>query len=353
MACRLPIPLTARILVLRALPGLGDLLCSVPMLRSLRSAYPMAHITWLGLPGTQWFCQRFPHLVDSWLPFPGFPGIPEGWQSSRATVQFLHTMHRQPYDLVLQLHGNGSSINPFLTLLGGRYQAGFYLPELYCPDARFFLPYPEGGSEVDRLLQLMGFLGLPQQTQELEFPVEDAEYRQGLQLLKAHSLEPGRYICVHPGASSEDRRWSAAGFAQVANRLAETGYRVVLTGTSGERALTQKVSVAMNPLGARPLNLAGRTSLGSLAVLLRYAALLVCNDTGISHLAAALKTPSVVVFSNSEVKRWSPSDGSRHRVVDSRIAADNTLDAVLAQTQSLLQTQAKPAKAMAEVCYVP
>jgi hypothetical protein len=86
--------------VVRALPGLGDLLCSVPLVRSLRQAFPLAHITWLGLPGTKWFGQRFAHLLDSWLPFPGFPGIPEGWQTSQATINFLQQRHGYPYDLV-------------------------------------------------------------------------------------------------------------------------------------------------------------------------------------------------------------------------------------------------------------
>lgn len=360
MACWLPISKTARILVVRSLPGLGDLLCSVPALRSLRAAYPQAHITWLGLPGTEWFRQRFDHLLDDWLLFPGFPGIPEGWQGPQATADFLQQVQHQAYDLTLQMHGSGLYINPFLTLLGGQRQAGFYLPGQYCPDPHTFLPYPQQGSEVERLLQLTTFLGMPEQGRALEFPLDEMEHQAGLRLLEAHSLQPGRYVCLHPGASQADRRWSAAGFAEVARQLARQGYRIVLTGTSAELALANQVMAAVEERSMLlPVNLAGRTCLGSLAVLLQQSALLICNDTGISHLAAALRVPSVVVFSNSEVQRWAPSDGlavdakrhrGRHCIVDSRITGAATAAAVLAQAKALLHCPIQEANPV-EVCY--
>lgn len=349
MACRLPIPAIAKILVVRSLPGLGDLLCAVPALRSLRSAYPQAKITWLGLPGTEWFGQRFAHLIDDWLPFPGFPGIPEGWQGPEAIVDFCQRVQGQCYDLTLQMHGSGQYINPFLTLLGGQHQAGFYLPGQYCPDPRYFLPYPQQGSEVDRLLSLTAFLDLPEVSRALEFPLSEPEYQAGLQLLNAHSLVPGQYLCLHPGASIEARRWSVDGFIQVAQQLAHQGHRIVLTGTAAEQELTNHILAALNQPGMPlPVNLAGRTGLGTLAVLLRHAALLVCNDTGISHLAAALKTPSVVVFSGSEVQRWAPHDNTRHRPVDSRDTGAATAATVLVQVHDLLQSRPSP---LVEVCH--
>ncbi len=350
MASRLPIPLTARILVVRALPGLGDLLCSVPMLRSLRQAFPIAHITWLGLPGTEWFGQRFAHLLDDWLPFPGFPGIPEGAQSPQATVDFLRGAHGHPHDLVLQVHGHGSVMNAFVALLGGRQQGGFYLPGQYCPDARYFMPYPQQVSEVDRLLHLAQFLGFSKANQSLEFPISEEEAQAGLGLLTTYSLDPGRYVCVHPGASSEDRRWSLAGFAQMSQQLTQLGYRVVLTGTATERKLSDQICLAVQESGGSiPINLAAHTSLGELAVLLSHSALLVCNDTGISHLAVALEAPSVVIFSNSEVVRWAPSDSTRHRVVDSRETTDRTLDVLMAQAQALLHTAQQKPQGLREV----
>lgn len=124
--------------------------------------------------------RRFAHLIDEWLPFSGFPGIPEGWQGPQATVEFLRQMQSQSFDLALQIHGSGICINPFLTLIGGRQQAGFYLPGQYCPDAELFMPYPQQLSEIRRLLGLMTFLGLPEQGAQLEFPLNDIEQQSAL-----------------------------------------------------------------------------------------------------------------------------------------------------------------------------
>src|SRR5262249_26356518 len=98
----------------------------------------------------------------------------------------------------------------------------------------------------------------------------------------------------------------------VARALAAGGARVVLTGTAGEAELTRAVARA----AAVPcVDLAGRTSLGALGALLDRARLLVCNDTGVSHLAAALRVPSVVVSTGDNPSRWAPVDARRHRVL--------------------------------------
>src|SRR5690348_14812914 len=102
-----------RILVVRSLPGLGDLLCSVPALRALRMAFPESQLSFLGLPELRWFGDRFSHLLDEWVGFSGYPGIPEGWQGVEGIPSFLAMQQAQSYDLAIQLHGNGSYINPF------------------------------------------------------------------------------------------------------------------------------------------------------------------------------------------------------------------------------------------------
>lgn len=338
---------------MRSLPGLGDLLCAVPALQSLRAACPQAHITWIGLPRTEWFAQRFSALLDDFLAFPGYPGIPEGWQSERATVDFLAQTQAEPFDLVIQMHGNGSAMNAFVALVGAKVRAGFHLPGQYCSQPESFLAYPEGVPEIMRSQQLMTFLGAPLQSNEMSFPVTPAEQQRYQSLAALHDLRPGSYICVHPGASDDSRRWSSAGFAQVADHIAAKGYRIVLTGTPAEQPLIQEVQQQMY---TRCLNLVGRTDLGTLAALLQHCALLICNDTGVSHLAAALKVPSVVIFSNSEINRWAPLNRQLHRVIDSRESGTATTAAVLMQVNEQLrdlpQPQRRPQPQPIEVSHV-
>jgi ADP-heptose:LPS heptosyltransferase len=109
-----------------------------------------------------------------------------------------------------------------------------------------------------------------------------------------------------------ERRWGPERFARVARGLADRGLQVVLTGTAGEAELTRAVG---RELGLPHVDLAGRTGLGALAALVRGARLLVCNDTGVSHLAAALRVPSVVLSDTANRERWAPADHRRHRVL--------------------------------------
>jgi ADP-heptose:LPS heptosyltransferase len=101
-------------------------------------------------------------------------------------------------------------------------------------------------------------------------------------------------------------------FAQVGEALAGAGWAVVVTGAAEEAELAASLARCMR---APVLDFAGRTSLGGLAQLIARAALIVCNDTGVSHVAAAVGTPSVVVCCGADPERWAPLDRARHRVL--------------------------------------
>jgi ADP-heptose:LPS heptosyltransferase len=121
-------------------------------------------------------------------------------------------------------------------------------------------------------------------------------------------------VVVHPGASIAARRWSPRGFATVLDRLVASGSTVVLTGSGRERAITELVrSMTASPDAVA--DLAGRTSLDALAAIVRRADLVVTNDTGVSHVAAAMSTPSVVVFTDTDPVRWAPLDATLHHAI--------------------------------------
>ncbi len=304
-----------RVAVLRALQ-LGDLLCAVPALRALRAGLPEARITLVALAWARELVDRFDAYLDDFLELPGFPGLPEQPPDLHALPAMVADAHARDFDLVLQLHGSGEITNPLAVLLGGRRTAGFYRPGAYCPDPETFVPYPDDEPEPLRLLRLIEALGLPPAGDELEFPVRESDRRELLALPDLRRVGEGPYAVVHAGARSA-RPWRVEGFAAVADGLAPRGLSVVLTGSEAERGLTAAVASAMR---APAVDLAGRTSLGSLAALLEGAGLVVCNDTGVSHLAAALRVPSVVVFTTSDARRWAPLDVHRHRAVAAALA---------------------------------
>jgi ADP-heptose:LPS heptosyltransferase len=337
---RLGNPLPQNIILVRSLPGLGDFLCIVPALRALRMALPEAHITLLGLPGAIPFVQRFRHYLNSWVDFPGYPGIPEVPFCAERTVSFLSDLQALSFDLALQMHGNGTHINSFTMLLGAKHTAGFFPGAHSCPDCDRFFAYPEQEPEVWRHLRLLEFLGVPLQGDELEFPIWQSDWQDLQKIASTCDLWDKPYICIHPGASIAERRWAYQHFATVADSLAAQGLQVVLTGTASEAELTQAVAQTMQ---FPAINLAGQTSLGTIAALLQRSRLLICNDTGISHLAAALQVNSVVIFTNSDPLRWAPLNRDRHRVVGNGRELPQqespAPDAVLAEAMDLLQQE--------------
>jgi ADP-heptose:LPS heptosyltransferase len=327
------------IAIVRALPGLGDFLCLVPALRALHYAFPAAEIVLIGLPQVRSWVDRFRDYLQGFLEFPGFPGIPEVPFLPDRTARVVDQIRRLKFDWVLQLHGNGSCINRFALLLGARMSAGFFPVGQSCPDPKSFLPYPEQASEVWRSLKLIEFLGVPLRGDALEFPLDFADWQAWESLTDRYHL-PINYVCLHPGASGSHKRWSPEQFAIVGDALVERGLSVVLTGTAAEAQLTKTVAQKMT---YEAIDLAGQTDLGCLAVLLKKSRLLVCNDTGISHLAAALKVNSVVVFSGSDPQRWAPQNRLRHRIVisdrgDSETSQDTAIQ-VLEEATNLLSQE--------------
>lgn len=300
---------TLRIGLFRALV-LGDLLCAVPAWRALKAAWPRAEITLIGLPWAAELAERLPQ-VDRFIAFPGFPGLPEIEPDIAALPAFLQQVQALTLDLVLQLHGSGNIVNPLVACFGAQRSAGFVEPGGWCADPELYTAWPTEGHEIERMLALTDHLGLPRAGTALDFPVTAAD-RVELASVWPAVLDPQPYACLHPGAQLPSRRWLPERFADVADTLAARGLRVVFTGGAGESALVRQVRQAMQQPS---IDLSGRTTLWTLGALVERARLLVCNDTGVSHVAAALGTPSVVVSCGADVARWAPLDTRRHRVL--------------------------------------
>jgi ADP-heptose:LPS heptosyltransferase len=291
-----PVAAVARVAVLRALPGLGDLLCVVPALRALRTAWPAADLTYIGLPRTEWFAERFSPYIDRFEPLRAWSGLPETADDPAEQEAFSSRMRARRFDIAFQLHGDGPVTNDLIATLGASRTAGLARPGAPRPDARTFPDVPDA-SEVERTLLPVRAAGVATDDRGLAWPESPFDVR-GL-----FGLEPDTYAVLHAGASLPSRRWAPAGFARVADVLGGLGLEIVLTGVAAEAAITRRVAASTR---APTVDLAGALDLGGAAALIRRARLVVTNDTGVSHLAAAVGTPSVVVFTVTDPGRWKP-----------------------------------------------
>lgn len=321
-------PAIKSIIIFRALQ-LGDMLCAIPAVRALRNAYPHARITLAGLPWEKTFADRFSSYFDDFMWFPGYPGLPEQALQPEDFTIFLANVQANEFDLAIQLQGNGSIINPMVELFGASITAGYYCKNDYAPNRDYFMEYPDKGSEIDRHLLLMEFLGIDSLGNELEFPITEQDITHYYQLnLPAESK---KYVCIHPGSRGEWRQWPTSYFALIADYCASRGLTVIVTGTQTEAEIIKSVTDQMK---WPAIDLAGRTTLGAMGVLIKNAALLISNCTGVSHMAAAFETPSVVISMDGEPERWGPVNKRLHRTIDWLTRPD--FDYVFAETISII-----------------
>jgi ADP-heptose:LPS heptosyltransferase len=321
------VPGVNRIAVLRA-NALGDYLQSLPALESLRAAYPEAEIVLLGAP---WHAQTLtgrPGPIDRVLVVPAVEGIrepvPDDPVPADQLTEFLEKARGEGFDLALQIHGGGRNSNPFVTKLGARVTAGLRAAE--APPLDRTVPYRFYQPEVFRYLEVVGLVGAPPVAYRPQFALLPNDRTEAARVAAPDGT---RRAVVHPGASDTRRRWPAERFAQVATFLAEQGLEVLVTGTPSERDLVAEVCAAAGS-GVRPV--VGELTIGGLAALLDDAAVVMSNDTGPLHLAAAMATPTVGLFWVGNMINFSEPERTRFRPLISwvihcpRCGADCTRD---------------------------
>jgi ADP-heptose:LPS heptosyltransferase len=299
-----------RIAVLRA-NALGDFIFALPALDALRAAYPDAELVLLGAPWHARLLHDRPGPVNRVLVVPPAPGIREAAPDEPVTplADFLESARRDRFDLALQMHGGGANSNPVVAGLGARVTAGLRAGD--APPLDRWMRYVYYQPEIVRYLEVAGLVGAAPVTLVPELAVTRAD------LAEAHAVagQPHRpRIALHPGASDPRRRWPAECFAEVADALTADGYEVVVTGSGTERELVERV-VGAARVPVRPL--AGQLSLGGLIGLYAGCQVVISNDTGPVHVAAAVGTPTVGIFWVGNLINCATPLRARHRPIGS------------------------------------
>lgn len=170
--------------------------------------------------------------------------------------------------------------------------------------------------EVEYNLDLIRALGLPTRIPPWQLPRFEREQAEVFQLLQRQGIKPSHPVmAVHPWTSNPLKRWPGERFAALIRQCVERlGIQVVVIGGPEEVPHAQQVL----PLGIPVVDLTGQLTLRQLAVLLQRSRLLVSNDSGPVHLAAAVGVKTVVLFGTQDPAtgpgRWGPF-GEGHRVI--------------------------------------
>jgi heptosyltransferase-2/heptosyltransferase-3 len=299
---------------------LGDLLMLTPALAELRTALPDAHVALLAGPWAVAAVRGNP-AIDTLLecPFPGFtrkpkPGLFQPYTLLLRTALLLRAGH---YDVAL-IARDDHWWGALLALVAGiPRRIGHAAPDV-APLLTEALPYDPAMHVTKQALQLVERLTGHQPSSETTMfvPIATHDDRWANDWLQAHGCDDRKpLVAIHPGAGGAAKLWVVARWTMVASELALRGWRVVLTGGSGEQALVEDIA---SRLAEPPLLLAGKTTLGQLAALYRRCDLVLGVDSGPMHLARATGARTIALYGPIDPGRFGPwGQAGRHQVVRS------------------------------------
>ena len=295
-----------KLAVLRA-NAIGDYLVSLPALEALGAAYPQAELVLLGAGWHTGFLAGRPGPVDRCVPVPPTVGVRDDQPPAPPAEvdRFFARMRTERFDLAVQLQGGGRHSNPFLRRLGARVTAGSQAPN--APPLDRTVPYTRDQHEIHRFLEVVGLVGATPVTLEPRLQVTAADRAEA-----AGRPCRGRSAAGHPASRGERPAAALAGGAAGGGReRAGPQGGSPGCGRHGDRA--PLVDRLLDRLDGHPADLAGRLGLGGLAGLLVQATLLVGNDSGPRHLAAAVGTATVAVYWCVSLGSYGPLYRARHR----------------------------------------
>ena len=289
----------------------GDVLLASPVLGALKAHAPGMEVDALVYDDTAQMLDGHPALSQ-------LHTVGRGWRNTgslsriRNELQLFRALRARRYDLVVHLSEQPRGAWLARTL-GARYSVAPKMPDRGRYWARSFThlyPLVPRRHMVEVNLDALRRIGLQPSLDErkvLFVPGGDAEAS------VADMVSKGPFVHVHPASRWRFKCWSAEKNAELIDRLAAEGHRVVLTSAPDEVGFIDEI---LRRTTSAPLNLAGKLSIKQLGALTARARLFVGVDSMPMHLAAAMGTPALALFGPSGEHEWGPWGGG-HRVVSS------------------------------------
>ena len=285
-----------RILIIRT-DRIGDVVLSTPVITAARKAYPDAYIAVM-------VSSQAKDIVK------GNPCINEVIIYDKKGVfhalRFANWLREKKFELSLILHStNRVNLIAFLAKIPKRAGYARGKMDFLLTDKLEYKKRLAEKHEAEYSLDVLRSMGIDAEASPLVVPVnkENEKHIDELGLKK-----DGKFIVIHPGASHISKIWPAEKFAKAADILIERfGAQVILISGPQQVNIGDKVRSLMKN---KPIFLCGKTSIGDLAALFKRSRLFISNDSGPVHIACAIGTPVISIFSRNEKglspKRWGP-----------------------------------------------
>ncbi len=273
------------------LSNLGDAVLGLPAFDFLKRQCPQARITVIASPRTRVLFERHPD-VDRLLVFDKAGAL-------RGKIDLFHQLNREGFDVVVDLK------NTFYRWgVKARHKNPAWLR---------FPAWVEHASEEHLYKAVVALKGPAVTREDLEEhncrrnpSFISAKDNQAVDaLLGRHGVRPqDDFVLLVPGARSDLKRWSREGYAEVIQSLRQAYHLpVIVTGEEAERPFIREI---LSLSAETVIDLCGQLSFGGLAALVARAKLVVCNDSGVVHLASYLNRPVVGIYGPTNYRRYGP-----------------------------------------------
>ncbi len=288
---------------------LGDVVLSIPFLRTLRENFPDSFIVSTIPQRCKEVLAESPYL-DEVLYFDERTTHRGLWKK----IKFILELRGKRFDTAIFIHRSFTrTIICFLAGIKGRI--GYYTRKRRWLLTRKIQPLPRGNvHRSDYYLGILEGMGLRIDSRNYEFFLNDSHRRSIKEKLRQTGLKDNEHFAVlHPGANEQIRRWPVENFAHLARRISEEfGLNTVISGADRDINLACGIE-DLSAVGL--INLCGRTSLKELAALLEIAQFVVSGDTGPMHIASAVGAAVICLFGTASPKITCPRGKGKYVII--------------------------------------
>lgn len=319
---------------------MGDVIASLPALRAVREKYPQSRIT----VATGKSCAAVVELsgyADEIMPVDRVALRDDVKLFSLFRIgQFALAVRRQGFDFVIDLHSL-SETNILGYLSGAPHRLYSRRPGRSLDFLSNFRPPPPVDDPrkhiTDRYLEVLLPLGIKNADRVPRLTPRPDDERAVAQVFRKEKVEPANapLVGLFPGAGHPSRRWPLERFAELADMLARNdGLRTLVFAGPEERELVREIRASF----PRSTVVFDRFTVPQLVAALARLSVFVSNDTGPVHLAAAVGTPVVVIYGQTNNVSFTPI-GDRHRPIHRRSLAEITTDEIYSATRAILTAE--------------
>jgi predicted lipopolysaccharide heptosyltransferase III len=286
-----------RVLLVR-LRSIGDTVLTTPSLFALKRFLPQASIDILLEDWVAPVLDGFPH-VDNVITLER--------KSTSARARVARQLRANNYDVVYNLHG-GSTATLLTRATGAKHRVGYQTYQYarlhnHLSPSSSLLWGRDKTHSVEQQLALLGWTGVPVSDRPpTRLKVTPEASAAIASRLRVAGLAEVPFAVIHPAAAFATKQWAADKFGLLAADLRSKGLAVVAITTANEKPVIDEV----NNNTATPAEAFTDLGLPEITALLARARVFVGNDSGIAHIAAAVRAPTVVIFGSSNTAHWRP-----------------------------------------------